>query len=409
MALDFDGTDDTVELASAAITAAPATMACFFNGDSFATQQALLACSATGSNNRFVLFAGNAVNLGKIVANAVNAGTNGVAAHSTSLSTGTTYHAAALFESSTSRRAVLNGNISAADTTSCTPTAGDINRTNVAGRYNVGSLAGAYANARIWEAAIWNAVLDQAELDALKNGVCPLFIRRSALVWYTPLIRDARNLRGGNPTTTGTTVAAHGRIIYPRGAMLRRFNRATGGASGTAAQTLPSLRQAASGGQTFSGSAAQVLPNIEQAATAVMHPSGTIAQVLPNMEQAAAGIEQFTGTAAQVLPNIEQAATGSMDEGAAGTTAQTLPNIEQAASGTEGFTGSIAQALPSLRQAASGVMHAAGTIAQTLAHIVQALSGTVTNPPGTGGNVKRWNLRGGFGRQSMKGRSGYRR
>ena len=121
------------------------------------------------------------------------------------------------------------------------------------------------------------------------------------------------------------------------------------------------------------GTIAQTLPKLAQAAVAVMHAAGTIAQTLPSADQAAVGTERFTGTVAQVLPSVDQAATGA--EVFSGTGAQTLPNLEQAATGTEVFTGTVAQVLPRLAQAASGALTVAGTIAQTLARLVQAAVG----------------------------------
>lgn len=145
------------------------------------------------------------------------------------------------------------------------------------------------------------------------------------------------------------------------------------GASGTIAQTLPKLAQAATATMHAAGTIAQTLPNPEQSATAAEGFTGTAEQTLPNVDQVAAATEIFFGTAAQALPNLEQAAAGA--ESFSGNVAQTLPGVAQAAAGSEGFTGTAASALPRLAQAATGVMHAAGTIAQTLARLVQSASG----------------------------------
>jgi len=115
-------------------------------------------------------------------------------------------------------------------------------------------------------------------------------------------------------------------------------------------------------------------------ASAVGSPTGTIAQTLPSLTQAASGKETFTGTAVQTLPSLTQAASGTTTSLVTGTAAQTLPSLAQAASGKEVFTGTAAQTLPSLTQAAAGTSfeNATGTVAQTLPSLAQSATGAET-------------------------------
>jgi hypothetical protein len=62
-----------------------------------------------------------------------------------------------------------------------------------------------------------------------------------------------------------------------------------GGATGTAAVSLPNLTASASGTQTQTGTAAPSLPNLTASATGVMQPAGTVAVTLPSLTASATG------------------------------------------------------------------------------------------------------------------------
>lgn len=66
---------------------------------------------------------------------------------------------------------------------------------------------------RISEAAIWNVVLTNAEITQLGQRMKPMRIRPQSIVFYTPLVRELIDLRGGlTGTATGTSVAEHPRV-----------------------------------------------------------------------------------------------------------------------------------------------------------------------------------------------------
>lgn len=152
--------------------------------------------------------------------------------------------------------------------------------------------------------------------------------------------------------------------------------------TGTAAQTLPKLRQSGTGVETFTGTAAQTLPSIDQQAsgshTESSGSTGTGAQTLPSIEQSGAGVERFTGTGAQELPSIGQSATGILQP--SGTGAQELPSIVQSATGAERIQATSAQTLPSVEQSATGRMQPSGTAAQILPSVEQSASGSQQQP-----------------------------
>lgn len=69
---------------------------------------------------------------------------------------------------------------------------------------------------KIAEVAVWDRILDAAEIATLAKGYAPTFFVRG-LRFYVPLIgrKDCDLAAGKTPTYDGTTVAVHPRIIYP--------------------------------------------------------------------------------------------------------------------------------------------------------------------------------------------------
>ncbi len=201
------------EYAGAVLTAAPITMACWFFSLSTTLTQFLISIGNSGSSAKFALSASGATG-----GDPIQAFASGVNANSaTGYSANTWNHAAAIFESTTSRYAALNGVLGTQSTTSTTP--GGLSRTAV-GRRNDSS-PGSTMSGRIAEAGIWNVALTQAEITMLSQGFCPLLIRPASLVAYWPLAGYAspeQELRGRQELTlTGSAVGDHPRIIYPAG------------------------------------------------------------------------------------------------------------------------------------------------------------------------------------------------
>jgi|GEM_PF-1880721 len=87
-------------------------------------------------------------------------------------------------------------------------------------------------SARCWDGmladfAVWDVALDAAEIAALGKGASPLTIRLGKLLEYVPMTRANVSYKVAAPTVTGTAVQPHPRIIMPRSAKFRRFNRTT--------------------------------------------------------------------------------------------------------------------------------------------------------------------------------------
>lgn len=206
MAFDFDRIDDWGDLA-APVTAAPLTLAAWFNLDDTTQNHRVLALEDIGvGQNEFTLSARGDAAGNDVRATTEAAGVQSSANALTGYSANTWTHGASIFASSTSRFAAKDGVFGVESTTSRTPTGIDSVR------------LAAVADGRVAEAAIWNVALTEAEVAALAKGYSPLFIRRSALVFYWQGIRSALiNLRGAPLTISGAPVVAdHPRIIYPR-------------------------------------------------------------------------------------------------------------------------------------------------------------------------------------------------
>ncbi len=213
MAYDFNGSSQYLSLASPVATAAPLTMACFFNADSLTATGMLISMYSSGGGalTGFHLACAGAAAGDPIRAAVGNLGTFGTASTSAGYSTGVWQHAAGVFSASNSRTVYLDAGSSGSDTTSITP--GTLNNTVVGARVASGSLSNVF-DGRIAEPAIWNAALTADEVAALAKGVSPAKIRPESLVFYPPLIRDLSELIAGVSlsATAAPTVAAHPRV-----------------------------------------------------------------------------------------------------------------------------------------------------------------------------------------------------
>lgn len=179
MARDFDGSSDYLEYAGTRITAAPLTLAAWFNTDSAAANQTVVAFSrSTTTTEGFRL---QVTATGDLVSAVTTAGgTARTASTSTSFTTGTWHHGCAVFASTTSRAAYIDGGSKGTNGTSSSPT--NIDRTTVGVRYSSGSLTDHF-DGRIGEVGIWNVALTDDEVAVLARGVSPRRVRPNSLVY----------------------------------------------------------------------------------------------------------------------------------------------------------------------------------------------------------------------------------
>lgn len=210
MARLFNGTNDSIEAASAPVTTFPFTMACWAR-PSATTAQILMAIGVSGGIDRCTLvFGGSSI----VSAGANNSSTGASSSFAGTPTSGAWIHAACVHQSTTSRSVYYNGAIGSNDTNLVTITG--LNRLNIGARYN--TTLGAYFNGSIADAGVWNAALNADEIASLSKGFPCRLVRPSALVFYSRLIRNVMDLRSGitlSELGTGTTASDHPRIIYP--------------------------------------------------------------------------------------------------------------------------------------------------------------------------------------------------
>lgn len=208
MARGFNGTTDKAVTASTPVTALPLTLAGWAKPIDLSVGRSLIAVvDSTTNDGSWSIAATSTLN---VIALSLDATTSAFASSTGSPpSTGAWSHWAGTFASNTSRAAFLNGANKGTDATANAPVAPNV--------ISVGALArltpANFMSGAVAEAAIWNVILTDLEILLLASGVCPLLIRRSALVWYSPLLGDSPepDYSGGrrSATLTGTTVAAH--------------------------------------------------------------------------------------------------------------------------------------------------------------------------------------------------------
>lgn len=196
---------DVLTAGSAAATAPPFTMASWFRTDNIAVQQILTGFSTSGSANNF--FSLSMSSTGAIQATAQT--TSGAAATSSTVvgAANVWHHATAVFTSSASRAAYLDGGGKGTNTTNKSPTAP--NRTTISSPTSSVAMSG-----RIAEVAIWNVALTDAEILALSGGLAPPYVQPGALIGYWPvwgLHSPEIDLTANNRTMTltGTAQADH--------------------------------------------------------------------------------------------------------------------------------------------------------------------------------------------------------
>jgi hypothetical protein len=208
MARSFNGTSDYIEHAAPLLTAAPITLACWFNATDATTSMTLVSISDIAGITNYFRLGLNSPTAGRVGANARSA-VNATAESSASYVANTWNHGCAVFASASSRSAYLNGAAAGSDATASTPAGLDATNIGCLRRTTrITFLSGAIA-----EVGIWNSALSAADVAALAKGFSPTKVRPDALVFYSPLIREVRDLRAGVAlTTNGTTVAAHPRV-----------------------------------------------------------------------------------------------------------------------------------------------------------------------------------------------------
>jgi len=220
-----------LRLNSAPVTAAPFTLACWFNpGDVTGLYAMYFLGDKDVATDYWIIFLRGDVAGDPLDFRATDSGGNNTAQTTTGYTAGTWHHACAVEASATSRAIYLNGGGKGTNTTSRAPANAD--RTSLGIRDNTSSaLIGLLS---IAEPAIWNVALTDAEAASLATGVSPRFVRPGNLVAHWPLVgrNDPETNRYGTGNLTllnSPAVAAHPRLYSPPAPMIVRAPAAAPG------------------------------------------------------------------------------------------------------------------------------------------------------------------------------------
>lgn len=211
-ALDFNGTTDKILATTAVVTASPMTMCAWAMIDAVTADRAIGSISDTGSGTSFfTLIFKNTGDLAEWWANSTAAGA-GESVSSTTIAAAAWRLLCGAELAINSRAVWLDGGSKGTNVTSVTPTSIDATAIGVRKR----STEDMFWDGKIASFAIWNRALSDAEVLSLSKGFSPNCFK-NGLVLHTDLVRDIKDDFGTVITAwtaTGTTVAAHPRIIY---------------------------------------------------------------------------------------------------------------------------------------------------------------------------------------------------
>lgn len=204
MALTFNGTSQYISRSGAILSAAPMTFACWFNPASTTVNSCLINIASQSTNTTyFMLYADSSATL---TARTVAASSGSSSVTTGTLTVGTWAHCAAVFASSTSRTAYLNGTAATPSTISLTPSFNSP-ITAIGANFSGNTTAVSLMNGTAAWPAIWNIALSSSDITALAGGLHPLRVHPEALV-------SCPMLQGNSPeidivsSTTWTTTAS---------------------------------------------------------------------------------------------------------------------------------------------------------------------------------------------------------
>ena len=214
MAYDFNGTNQSLQTASAPATGLPMTLACWFRSTSVTASQTLMAVNNSSSSFRGMRLIAEGAQAGDPLRADISddSGVAGIARSTAGYSANTWHHACGVFLSATSRTSYLDGGNSATNTTNVAA-AITVNALSIAGRFNSGSM-GLLLGGTVAEVGVWSTNLSADEVLSLSRGMTCDKVRPQSLVFYAPLVRDLIDVKGGLTITNNNTatVANHPRV-----------------------------------------------------------------------------------------------------------------------------------------------------------------------------------------------------
>ncbi len=198
-------------------TTIPLTMACWFYANDVTGIYTLLGLATSDINNddRLRLIAAGTVASDPIRFEAIsNAGAASNIDTAVGYTANTWNHACAVVASSTSRVVWLNAGASGTSTTARIVTG--LDRTSIGGAYTGSLIAPFYMNGNIAEVGFWASALSSGDVASLARGVSPQLVSPTSLIFYAPLIRDIKELRGVPLLSSGNNPAFPSPRVYGR-------------------------------------------------------------------------------------------------------------------------------------------------------------------------------------------------
>jgi len=200
--------------ASTPVSSLPCTLACWFRATNTSLNNALVTLDSGATSRITITNNGTASPRRAVQATTFNSSSvfGRVAFNNESYAADTWYHAAGVFETSTTLNAYFNGNAGTTDTTDGVSVSG-INKILIGARTASGTI-GQYHGGQIAEVGIWNVALTADEIASLAKGMTCDKVRPQSLVFYAPLVRDLVVLTGGLaiPNNTKATVSNDPRV-----------------------------------------------------------------------------------------------------------------------------------------------------------------------------------------------------
>jgi hypothetical protein len=213
------------------VTAAPFTMACWFNATAASGAQTLMWLGDKDASDQYFQLALNISTVGRISMQSRAGGSLPIAEPTTSYVANRWHHACGIAAAANDRRAFLDGGSKATETTSSTPAGAD--------RTSVGRLARSaptfYFDGYLVFPTIWNIALADCDVDAMAKGAHPLTIRPEAIVafWDWTGANTEFGLRGTYPLVNNGSTPVNGPAFLSRPiGRRRRFNSVGGGGGG---------------------------------------------------------------------------------------------------------------------------------------------------------------------------------
>ena len=355
------------------ITAEPFTFACWGQSSDAANNQNLMAFSRSASDSGVYLLAMRGSVAGDPIAaiKQNDAGTASAFANTTTgYSTGSWHSACAVFESTTSRTASIDGGSSGTNTNSVSAVTGF--------EFSIGAAyprltTRAYLSGYVAFPAVWNVALSAAEVLMLAKGAHPFSVRPDNLIAFWPLDEKtggARDIVGGYDLTASAsepTWVPDPPVLVRRPRRSKVWMGSDGVVNGTLARTLSADTLSASGTALYTGTVAVSLSGDTISASGAVLVAGAAAATLGADTLSASATATVSGTLAQTLGGDTVGASGAV--GISGALAATVAADTASAAGAVTVSGTLSRGLSADTLSASGSIGDAmsGTLAVTMA------------------------------------------